>query len=358
MTVIKLPCAIFAALFAGSLPAASQQPLPSTAPPGSAASSDRIQLSVTVDSKSGQPINFLHEQDFTILDNKSPRPITSFKVVTSAEEPVEVILFIDAVNTPYELTAFMRNSTESFLKENEGTLAHPTAIAVFTDNGVKIQPSFSTNGLELSGILESQKFGLREINRSSQWSDVDRLNLSINALHQLVSYAATLPGRKIAIWISPGFPLLSGPGVNLSFRQEQQIFSDVLYFSSTLRENDIALYNVNPVGVSEPVLTADYYLNFAKGIARPQDAQLADLSIQVLSAQSGGLTFTTNNDFASQIRKCLLDAASWYEITFDPSPPDKPNQYHHIEVRLDQPGLIARTSDGYYSNPVAAAPSR
>jgi hypothetical protein len=32
-------------------------------------------------------------------------------------------------------------------------------------------------------------------------------------------------------------------------------------------------------------------------------------------------------------------------------PSEKPNDYHHIEVRLDRRDLIARTRDGYYANP-------
>ncbi len=160
------------------------------------------------------------------------------------------------------------------------------------------------------------------------------------------------PGRKIVLWISPGFPLLSGPGVYLTqLEEEQEIFGDVLYFSSTeLRQGRITLYNLNPVGVNESLIRANYYEDFLKGVTRRENAQYADLSIQVLSAQSGGLDLISNNDLAQQIQKCLLDVDSWYEISFDPPPPDKPNEYHRIEVKLAQPGLIARTHNGYYSN--------
>jgi VWFA-related protein len=353
-TVTKLVCAVSAALFAGSLPAAAQQPLPaaSTSP-----TSQQIKLDVVVDTKSGQPVTTLGQKDFTILDNKSSRPITGFKVVTAAQEPVEVIVFIDAVNTPYELVAYVRDQTEKFFKDKEGALAHPTNFAVFTDDGVQIEPKFSTNGIALSDLLESQQVGLRKINRSSQWSGSDRLNLSVRALHQVADYAATLPGRKIVLWISPGFPLLSGPGVYLTPKEEQEIFSDVLYFSSTLRQGRIALYNLNPVGVNESLIRANYYEDFLQGVTRRENAQYADLSIQVLSAQSGGLTLISNNDLAQQIQKCLLDVDSWYEISFDPPPPDKRDEYHRIEVKLAQPGLIARTHTGYYSNTTAVAPS-
>jgi VWFA-related protein len=354
-SVTKLVCAVLAALFAGSLSAAAQQPLPAVSTP--APSSQQIKLDVVVDTKSGEPVTTLGQRDFTILDNKSQRPITGFKVVTAKQEPVEVIVIIDSVNTPYELVAYVRDQTEKFFKDKEGALAHSTNFAVFTDNGVQIESKFSTNGIALSEALESQQVGLRKINRSSQWGGSDRLNLSVRALHQVADYAATLPGRKIVIWMSPGFPLLSGPGVYLTPKEEQEIFGDVQYFSSTLRQGHVTLYDLNPVGVNESLVRANYYEDFLQGVSRREDAQFADLSIQVLSAQSGGLTLISNNDLAAQIQKCLLDVDSWYEIVFDPSPPDKPNEYHRIEVKLAQPGLVARTRTGYYSNTTAVEPS-
>jgi VWFA-related protein len=350
----KLVCAIFPALFACSLSAAAQQPMlaASTSP-----SPQQIKLDVVVDTKSGQPVTTLGQQDFTILDNKSSRPITSFKVVTGAQEPVSVILFIDAVNTPYELVASMRSAAENFLKRNDGALANPTAIAVLTDSGVQLPSTFSANGMALSDDLEHREIGLRQITRSSQWGAGDRLTISIKALHQLTFFASRLPGRKIILWISPGFPLASGPEYSsLSSKAEQGIFGDVTYFSTELRQNKITLYNVDPVGTSQSTLSANYYENFVKGVAKYDDAQLADLSIQVLSAQTGGLDLVSDNDVASMIEKCVADANSWYEISFDPPPPDKPNEFHRIEVKLAHPGLIARTRNGYYSNPTGFEP--
>lgn len=356
MTAAKLDFAFSVIFFAGLLPVAAQQLQPPASEPGP--SSDRIHLDVVVNTKSGQPVTNLNQQDFTVLDNKSPRPIASFKVVTPAQEPVSVILFIDAVNTPYELIANTRSQTEKFLKRNEGALAYPTSIAVLTDDGIQLPNKFSANGMELSDDLEHRAIGLRQITRSSQWSAGDRLTLSIRALHQLTVFASRLPGRKLILWISPGFPLVSGPGYStLTPKAEEAIFGDVTYFSTDLRHNNITLYNINPVGSSQSLFSANYYQNFLKGVARPDDAQFADLSIQVLSAQSGGLALVSNNDIAGMIQNCLLDAASWYAITFDPPPADKPNEYHHVEVKLDQPGLVARTRTGYYSNPVATSPA-
>ena len=61
---------------------------------------------------------------------------------------------------------------------------------------------------------------------------------------------STRPGRKIFLWVSPGWPLLSGPRLDLGAKQEQQIFSDIVALSTQLRDTRTTLYNINPLGTS------------------------------------------------------------------------------------------------------------
>ena len=219
--------------------------------------------------------------------------------------------------------------------------------------------AFSTDGNALSDDFEHHTIGLRTITRESQFSG----QRSPHHLDQGTPPARRLsprrlPGRKFILWISPGFPLALRPPAVVSHSKaakQADLQRTLTYFSSQLRQNNITLYDVNPFGVAESTFAANYYQNFLKGVTRPDDAQLADLSVQVLSVQTGGLTLDLITTSQGMIQKCLTDADSWYEITFDPPPADKPNEYHHIEVRLDQPGLIARTRNGYYANPVAVA---
>jgi VWFA-related protein len=345
--LLRIPPAL---LFALPLSALGQFTLPAVSPP-----SQGIQLDVVVNTRQGQPVLGLTQQNFTVLDSKSPRSISSFKVVSGKQEPVEVIIFIDAIDTPYAEVALMRHGVEKYLKANP-TLAHPTTIAILTDQGAQVENNFSTDGISLSNDLEHHTIGLRDITRSSQWGDSDRLSIGVKTLHQLVAYASSLPGRKIILWISPGWPLLSGPGIVLTSREQQQLFGDIMYFSTQMRQSRITLYDINPIGPEQPILEANYFQNFINGVTKPEDAQYAGVSLQVLSVQTGGLTFETNSDVAGEIATSLNDADSWYEITFEPLPGDKPNKYHHIEVRVDRPGLVVRTRDGYYSNPQILAP--
>jgi hypothetical protein len=71
----------------------------------------------------------------------------------------------------------------------------------------------------------------------------------------------------------------------------------------------------------------------------------------VLAVQSGGLVLSSANDVASLLQQCLTDSAPYYEISFDPSPGAKADEYHHLEIKVAKPDLTARTRQGYYAQP-------
>jgi VWFA-related protein len=337
-------CVLVAALASSAAIVSAQQ-----APP----TQQDIHLDVSVATKPGEPVPGLQQQDFTLLDNASAQPVTSFKAIGPGQEPVEVILLMDAVNTRFDTVAYEQSQIQHFLRSS-ATMAHPTNIAVLTDKGVQMQQGFSTDGNALSHLLDGYSTGLRQITRSAgYWGATERLQISLTAAKQLTAYAAKLPGRKIIIWISPGWPLLSGPRMELDSKQERQIFNEIVSFSSSLREARITLYNINPLGVDEPLLGANYYREFVKGVRKPGETRIGDLGLQVLAVQSGGLALESDNDVANSLQRCVADTESWYEITFPAPPAEQPNEYHHIEIKLNKAGLAARTRDGYYAQPAA-----
>jgi VWFA-related protein len=325
----------------------AQQKAPSTPP----AVTSSISLDVVVTPKSGAPVADLQQQDFTIFDNKTPRHITSFHAFGGSQAPIHVFIVVDGVNLPYERIAYARGEIDKFLHANGGQLAYPTELAFVVDKGVQIQQGFSTNGNELSSSLNQYQVGLRDIRRSSQFQGSDRFNLSITALRSLLASEAKLPGRKLILWVSPGWPILSGPRVYLDPKQSDQLFSLIVELSTQMREAGVTLYNVNPIGAGEGVGRANYYEDFLKGVSKPGQVSIGNLSLQVLAVQSGGLTLYGSNDITSQLAQCVADGKAYYEMTFDPPTADHRDEYHHIEVQVAKPGLIARTRDGYYLQP-------
>jgi VWFA-related protein len=324
---------------------AQQNPPP---PPGAESS---IRLDVVVTPKSGAPVTGLEQKDFTLLDNKAQQPITSFKAVSGATTPVEVVLFIDAVNTGYQTIAYERDQIDRFLRANGGHLSHPIRLAIFTDAGAKMQQGFSTDGNALATSLDEQTVGLRSITRSAGfYGAVDRFELSMRALQQLAEVEAPRPGRKLILWVSPGWPLLSGSHVQIDSKQEQTLFNAVVNLSTQLRQARIILYNVNPLGAAESQ-NVFYYEQFVKGVTKPNQISGGNLALQVLAVQTGGLVLNSSNDVAALLQQAFADTDAWYEISFEPAKADRPDEYHHLEVRIDKPGLIARTRQGYYAQP-------
>jgi len=320
-------------------------------PPTSSPDSHRIYLDVVVAPKSGPPVAGLQKQDFTVLDNKASQPIATFSALGGPQAPVEVVLLVDAVNSPYSTVSYEREQIDKFLKADGGHLAHPVSLAVFTDTGTKIQQGPSSNGNEVSAALDQSTIALREIHRDSQYEAIDRLQLGLKALHDLATQEANRPGRKIIMWVSPGWPLLSGPEVTLDSKETQQIFSQIVDLSTLLRRGRITLYSINPLGAAAGVGRDTYYEEFLKGVSKSGQAQLGDLGLQVLAVQSGGLALTGDNDISGLLARCMADTKTYYELSFDAPRAEHPDEYHQLLIQVAKPGLTARTRTGYYAQP-------
>ncbi len=324
------------------------------ATPRTQAGTGRIYLNVVVTSKTESHVAGLQRQDFTLLDNKTPQTITSFEAVSARDAPIEVVLVVDAVNITAQVLDYERLQLGKFLRADRGNLAYPVALEILTDDGFQLVADFSSDGNALSASLEKKNVGRRDIGPAGHfWGATDRLRISLDALSQLVTSLYSRPGRKLILWVSPGWPLLSGPEVTMDLRLEQQVFGNIVGLSTNLLWGRITLYSIDPLGTSEYAMHASDYERFLKGISKPSQAQLGNVALQVTAIQSGGLALIAGNDIAKSLQECVNDSAPYYEISFDPPPPAGPNDYHHLEIHLAKPGLTARTRQLYYAQPAA-----
>jgi VWFA-related protein len=317
-------------------------------------------LDVVVTDRSGKAMSGLQEKDFVVLDNKKPQKILSFQASTAPtpgeiahaepEPPVKIILLVDEVNTTTSSVAYERQEIKKTLLQNGGKLPYPLSIAFFTDNGTQIQTDSTQDGNALMTSFDQHESSLRSITRSTGFYGAqERLQLSLNTLNSIASSERNTPGRKMVIWISPGWPLLSGPRIDLTLQEEKNIFASIVSISNALRQARITLYSVDPLGVADAGgLRTIYYENFLKPVAAPKNAQAGNLALQVLARQSGGLALSSSNDIRAQIDRCLSDASAFYTLTLETAPSEHANEFHSIEVKVETPGLTARTRDGYY----------
>jgi len=332
-------------------------PLPPPVPPAAEAppvesSPHTISIDVEVRDKQGNPIAGLTPEDFTLLDNKQQRKIVDFHEVDThgtVADPVHVIIVIDAINTEFDVVARERQQLGEFLKQNGGHLAHPTSLAFLTEKGLKMQQTSSRDGKVLLASLEAANTDLREIGRSAGfWGATDRLQWSLDQLTQLATFEATKPGRKLAFFLSPGWPLLPFAGADATDRQRKWTFSAVVGLTNSLREAHLSLYSIDPhsLGRTDPF----YYQSFLKPVSNVNQAEYPYLGLQVLAAHSGGLVEVTGMDILGEINAVIRDADAWYSITFEAPAPDRRNEYHGLQLQVDKPGVVARTTAGYYAN--------
>ena len=337
---------------------AGRQAISQQAAPAGHASSRAIHIDVTVTPNPGRqgtwqpPITGLTQHDFTLRDNGVARTIQSFQAANNVAVPVEVILMVDAINVPISTMAYEESEVRRFLTANGGHLDQPTAVGFLTNSGSQLAKGFFIDGNALNRSIGPQAFGLRDINRTAGfWGQDERTQASLQAVNQLLAYAQTLPGRKAVVWLSPGWPLLTGVRNELDTKSTVQVYDDVIHYSTALREANLVFYQVNPLGPNQSLVSVDFYKQFVKGVSNPSQVYLSDLSLQVLAAQSGGLVLQSASDLAGMMEECLRDMNSWYDLGFTEAKADKPNEYHHLDVIVDRPGLTVRTREGYYAQP-------
>jgi VWFA-related protein len=329
-------------------------PVPTAAPPP--VSKDRqLMLDVMVTDKSGTPVSGLQQADFTVLDDKIPQKITSFRPVGGGETAAqaEILLVVDEVNTAYNRVTYEREGIHKFLSRNGGKLTYPVSLAYFSDTGTEIMNGSSKDGEKLLASFDQHQTPQRSVSRSSAaYGALERMQLSLDTLNSLAQKEAAKPGRKLIVWIGPGWPILSGPNVDLDRKEEDKLFAAIVSLSDTLRRGRITLYCIDPLGLANTTgYYESYYRSFLKPVSEAKNAQPGNLALQVLAVQSGGLVLNASNDVASEIDLCAADANAFYTLTVDAAPADRPHQYRAVDVKVQGSGLTVRTRGGYYSHP-------
>ena len=310
-----------------------------------------VSIDVVVTSKSGKPVTGLKQTDFTLLDDKKPQTITAFHAYDGSQEPVEAILLIDGMNATFQVIASERFQIDKFLHANQGKLPVATALAVLTDEGIQMQGAYTKDGNQLAETLDKHTIGLRSIGRSAGVQGAsERMEESLKAVRMLLAYEASRPGRKMVLWISPGWPVFGEANLYLTSSQQQGIFHQITWFSTQLRSSRTTFYSVNPLGVEDPVEHAQLYREFVDGVKKPQDVAYADLSVQVLAIETGGLV-ENSGDISGPLQKCMEDAGGYYRISFEPAKASGRDVYHSLGVTMGERSLSARTTTGYYAQP-------
>jgi VWFA-related protein len=324
----------------------------------SAVREGRMSLDVVVNDAAGKPVKGLEPWDFKLLDNNRSSKILSFRsfdaTAVRQEPPVEVILVIDELNLPFTQVAFVKSELSDFLRQNGGHLAQPLSIMLLTEEGLRVQPRPTVDGLAQLDLLNKIKGHVSSINPAMGTEGaLERAQISVHQLATIAENEAKKPGRKQLIWVGPGWPMLQSQAFRFNEKNRRQYFKIIVELTNRLREARIVVYSVAPEdssmggGPSRSLL----YKDFLKPVPTEQQADVGNLGLKVLVTNTGGRILGPDNDLVGQINQCIADANAFYRLSFDPPHAEHADEYHDLQVQVDQPGMMVRTNSGYYNEP-------
>ncbi len=312
-----------------------------------------IFLDVLVADRSGKPVADLEPFDFSVLDNNQPRKILGFRRTDGAagskmDPPVEVIIVLDAVNLPYQATTRLRLEVDKFLRENDGHLKQPVSIFVFASDGLHVQPASSKDGNALAKMLDESNGTVRSRDLSGGvYSLQEQFQSSIEAMTGIAENMSHKPGRKLVIWLGPGWPLLTERFFIQTDVSRATYFRKIVALSAKLREARITLYSLFTVVGATNTL----YQGYLKPVREVKKTEIANLALQVLATETGGQVIDPSNDVRGQIDRCVSDVGEYYTLAIAPPVAAAADEYHDLKVLVDKPELTVRTNTGYYNEP-------
>jgi VWFA-related protein len=334
-------------------------------PSGPAGQPQTIHLDVLVkDKKSGTPLANLPQEAFAVKDDGQLQKLIGFKPVDTRTDPgaVHVLIVLDMISIDVNTVAWAREQVGEYLKQNGGKLQHPTSIAALDERGLRMMSGWTTDGNVLNAGLEKMQPGLRFVNRSAGWAGRDELmETSMQQFSQILAAEQKIPGRKLVLFVSPGWPMMPFQGEYETDSAARWAFNADVALIDTIRDDRTAIYELDTfdLGSAHPEEGAQdpfYYQSFLKPVIEWNKAQFPDLAMGVFAIHSGGRVMANGRSISGEIVDALHDAGSYYELTYAAPPADGPNQYHSVDVRVSQPGAVVQTLTGYYADPQTIGP--
>jgi VWFA-related protein len=166
-----------------------------------------------------------------------------------------------------------------------------------------------------------------------------RVSATHKAFQSIGRHLSGLPGRKNLVWIARSFPTTFGSDFNRRSEYEKELNAAI----STLQEENVALYAINPSGAG-----AGQEESFA--LDRPQEGRLmpganaaqslgpgaiSDFSTQQTIAEAtGGVAFHNGNEIESAIRGAMAEQEFEYTLGFYPDDKTLDGRLHDLNIKL------------------------
>lgn len=297
-----------------------------------------------------------------------------------------IALVVDDLGLSFESSVQVRKSLQKFLDEQ---LQPDDLVAIIrTSGGIGALQSFTTDRRQLYAAVEKVKWSLigrgevssfmtsagmlRRDNPRTGLSSVEDMDAekhlrslrrdmfavgTLGALHYVIKGLQRLPGRKSVVLFSDGFKIPRGA----DFFENERILDVLRELTDFANRAAVAIYTIDARGLSTLGLTAgDSTIAFtsdqvaAKLTERNTSLTESQQNLGLLSALTGGISITNNNDLNLGIKQIVDDQKGYYLIGYRPDDStfamvDGKAKFHHISLRIKRTGSYSvRTRNSFY----------
>ena len=332
--------------FTIALTAVAQQQLP---PSGETIDVSLVNVDVFVTDRNGQRVTGLTADDFEILENGRPQPITNFaeytkQPTTAANTPPNakrtVVVFVERFSLPSfrtkPLFASIRNTLRTVIRPGD------SAAVIFWDNGGVYTLQYFTDDIDSleAAVTEIERqsngvAGHAQLIRRREGFARFHLGEKVDELKALMRSISDDDGRKILIFATTDFGLR--PSTITDFPQA---------VARTANEHGITIYPIYPLGLEWTPSTA------ARGrpiVNHAYDQQVLvnqTSALDELAKETGGLTAAGSTEIVSLLPRIIEDFNSYYSIAYR-TPATGTTRARDISVRTKNREYTVRSRREY-----------
>jgi Ca-activated chloride channel homolog len=289
---------------AGAARLAAQQPTQQPAqPPIFRAGSSIVSVITTVTDANRRLVPNLSKDDFEILDNDKPQPITVFD---NAVLPITVMVMLDTSGSMTLTLDLLKKAAEQFVIR---LLPDDRArVGAFNDK-IQFAGKLTSNRDDLVGDIHDLDYG----NGTRLW----------DAVGACLDELKGIDGRRVIVVFTDGDDTASHVGLGT--------------VTDRSRDDEVMVYAIG--------LESNYFDGRSMVRSKP------DRGLRKIADETGGGYFelTKTAELSSTFTRVAQELHSQYVLGFEPKQLD--GRVHKLTVRMKQPGMTARARRSY----VAAA---
>lgn len=313
-----------------------------------------------------------------------PTPIDALEDSLPEDQRLHLVVYVDNFNIlPQNRNRVFRSIREFLTRQLR---PGDRVMLVSYDRSLHIRRSFTSDPLLIASALfeletvsafgvqaaNDRRDALQEIRdsqdpgyalgRARQYSEAlsNDIGFTIEAIKEVVSALAGLPGRKAILYISDGIPMVAGEemyhAIDQKFQQSGSSLLEARNYDANRRfreivnqanTNRVTFYTLDAAGLRAPTaVSAEERDPTVSGVVDGVYFANLQAPLQMLAEETGGKAILNSNDPTLQLVQVADDFRSYYSLGYTPSGLGT-GRYHDIKVKVKTKGLVTRHREGY-----------